>query len=477
MPQTYCRDDPVSGRWSGVNRLLTEYEVDDNFYTVIQRVVTLENNSSTTVSISFITLTGNELTFTMTDHTTRGPFTVPQATFVGRGAWQANTSYAVNNTFDINGTLYLVIFQDPGQSTFDANANDGMGHNYFSPMITVPGSALPTGGAVGMMLYKTDGHDFDVSWKYPVPVGGSAGQVLTKVNSTDFNMGWTSITATLVGAVSSPPASPGGAAGQVLATVDGTSTNTEWVWQTSAGVNAPPPSPAGIAGQLLATVDGTTTNMMWVDAGGGGGGGGGYPDSTITALGDSGTVTMDGSLGDVFTTSPTTDILINGTNPTAGQIYTVLITTANASGFKVQFGSDFGNYRGDVYLPKESDATLTISFRGDGSQFWEMGRAADEQLTALGTTGTVSISTDYAEVQSISPTGDCTLNAISAGGPNRRLSLVVTTSGTSNHVLTFGTNFKSTGTLATGTVSGKVFTVNFVSDGTNLNETSRTTAM
>lgn len=44
--------------------------------------------------------------------------------------------------------------------------------------------------------------------------------------------------------------------------------------------------------------------------------------------------------------------------------------------------------------------------------------------------------------------------------------------------LTRGANYKTTATLATGIVSGKVFTVSFVCvDGTNWYETSRTTAM
>ncbi|MDP2941988.1 MAG: hypothetical protein Q8O36_00520, partial [Candidatus Omnitrophota bacterium] len=59
----------------------------------------------------------------------------------------------------------------------------------------------------------------------------------------------------------------------------------------------------------------------------------------------------------------------------------------------------------------------------------------------------------------------------------QKINLVITTSGTSSFTLTFGSNFKSTGTLATGTVSAKVFVVSFVSDGTNLNEVARTTAM
>lgn len=70
-----------------------------------------------------------------------------------------------------------------------------------------------------------------------------------------------------------------------------------------------------------------------------------------------------------------------------------------------------------------------------------------------------------------------TINAPSPVVPNQRLVLVITTSGTTSFTLTFGTNFKSTGTLATGTVSGKVFVIEFISDGVNYNEVARTTAM
>ncbi len=70
-----------------------------------------------------------------------------------------------------------------------------------------------------------------------------------------------------------------------------------------------------------------------------------------------------------------------------------------------------------------------------------------------------------------------TINAASVPTNSQRISIVITTSGTTSYVVTFGTNFKSTGTLTTGTVSGKVFVIDFVSDGTNFNEIARTVAM
>lgn len=93
------------------------------------------------------------------------------------------------------------------------------------------------------------------------------------------------------------------------------------------------------------------------------------------------------------------------------------------------------------------------------------------------TSGTpISINPTNGETQTLTPGASLTLNAV-AVLPNKKLYFVFTTSGTTSYTITFGTNFKSTGTLATGTSSGKVFTVSFVGDGVNYNEIARTTAM
>lgn len=55
--------------------------------------------------------------------------------------------------------------------------------------------------------------------------------------------------------------------------------------------------------------------------------------------------------------------------------------------------------------------------------------------------------------------------------------LSILTSGTTSYTITFGTGFKTTGTLATGTVSARYFNITFVSDGTDLIETARTVAI
>lgn len=101
---------------------------------------------------------------------------------------------------------------------------------------------------------------------------------------------------------------------------------------------------------------------------------------------------------------------------------------------------------------------------------------ASIKLATPATTGTMTVNMGNADAQTVTPTGACTFNA-SGGQAGNKSSFVVTTSGTSSFTLTFGTNFKTTGTLATGTVSGKTFTISFAYDGTNWCETSRTTAM
>src|SRR2546422_634088 len=75
------------------------------------------------------------------------------------------------------------------------------------------------------------------------------------------------------------------------------------------------------------------------------------------------------------------------------------------------------------------------------------------------------------------PTGAMTYNG-SGGVIGQILSFVITTSGTSSFALTFGTNIKSTGTLATGTTTAKMFVVTFRCYATGLwAEMGRTVAM
>lgn len=92
------------------------------------------------------------------------------------------------------------------------------------------------------------------------------------------------------------------------------------------------------------------------------------------------------------------------------------------------------------------------------------------------TSGTMSVTMDTA-VKTITPTGACTFNA-SGGVAGQLVTFAILTSGTSSFTLTWSTNFKVTGTLATGTVSGRRFSVTFrCVNGTLWQEIGRTAAM
>lgn len=89
------------------------------------------------------------------------------------------------------------------------------------------------------------------------------------------------------------------------------------------------------------------------------------------------------------------------------------------------------------------------------------------------TTGTMTVSMTT-DIVTITPTGACTFNA-SGGTTGRELTFSITTSGVSTFTLTWGTNFRKTGTLATGATSARFFTVTFrCLDGTVWSEIART---
>lgn len=79
-------------------------------------------------------------------------------------------------------------------------------------------------------------------------------------------------------------------------------------------------------------------------------------------------------------------------------------------------------------------------------------------------------------VFTLTPTANQTITAaVTPAGT--QATIIVLTSGTSSYTQTFGTGFKATGTLATGTVDAKYFVLRFISNGTLMIETSRTAAM
>lgn len=95
-----------------------------------------------------------------------------------------------------------------------------------------------------------------------------------------------------------------------------------------------------------------------------------------------------------------------------------------------------------------------------------------EALTA----GTLALDFAAENIKAVTPNANGTFTT-TIPPKGTRCDLIITTSGGSSYTMTFGTGFKTTGTLATGTSSGKIFNIAFLSDGTSVNEVSRTTAL
>lgn len=118
---------------------------------------------------------------------------------------------------------------------------------------------------------------------------------------------------------------------------------------------------------------------------------------------------------------------------------------------------------GKVGIGKSPDSVLDVN--GQVTRlFTNVGTNTVAQALATNHVSQVTISANITLTTTVPPAGTTAR-------------VIIVTSGTTSRTVTFGTGFKTTGTLSTGTVSGRRFVVTFVSDGTQLLETSRTLAI
>jgi hypothetical protein len=333
---------------------LSAAQFDGNTDDLNGRIIALEDSPPEAVSIDSISVTGDQMTFTMTDASTLGPFTLPVAFENDRVNWTPLTVYAVNDTFGVAGTFYRVIFAHTSGLTFDPGANDGLGHDFYRAVFSAPSNALPDSGLRGQNLRKASDSNYDTEW--------------------------------------------------------GFDDASETTFEPSSSSNLVSDNVADALEELEALIASAVAAVHF----------------------DATEITFDPSSASGLISTNVSDALDELATRTV----------------------DFTDLTGTISAIQSRPTTVT----------------------SLGTTGTVSLDPDLGDVFSITPTGNVTLNAASAPA-GAKITLVVTTSGTSSFNITPTTNFKSTGALATGTVSAKTFSINFVGNGTNLVETSRTAAM
>lgn len=161
MAITYRTTDLAQwGAGQGSN--LSAAQVDANFWTLYQAIQSVTAQAG--VGVASATVSGDQLSFGLTDGTTLGPYTLPTVTLNPRGNWSASTAYAVNDVVSASGNVYLVTFAHTSGATFSAGANDGAGHDYYGLLFNIPGNTLPVGGATGQVLKKNSATNYDTGW-------------------------------------------------------------------------------------------------------------------------------------------------------------------------------------------------------------------------------------------------------------------------------------------------------------------------
>lgn len=205
---------------------------------------------------------------------------------------------------------------------------------------------------------------------------------------------------------------------------------------------------------------------------------------SVLGSGDLPITSVSGNAGTA--TALATPRTINGTNFDGTSNITITASAATLTGTLA--ASSFPALTGDITTSAGSLATAigaskvtntmlagSIDLTTKVTGILPFANNAGTTAATSATTGTITVNLTTTII-TCTPTGAMTLNG-SGGVTGQRLTFVFTTSGVSSFVITFGTNFKSTGTLATGTTTAKIFAVSFLcTNGTQWVEQSRTAA-
>lgn len=281
------------------------------------------------------------------------------------------------------------------------------------------------------------GHDFYATMMSSpgnaLPTGGAAGMFLKKSSSTDYAVSWSYVLPN------------GGTANQVLAKSSSTDQAVAWITLGATMVSFSPSTASGLTSNNVAGA------LEEVEA---------SIDAKIaTALG-----TFGGSLDAL------SDVQFATGDPQFGAL--LFFGGTKWAGTAEPNTGDFLKFDGSAWAP----VAPTFAMMTDNLS---VSQRVDTTLTNLGSSvsGGVTVDLSVGMVYSLDPNGNITLNAASTGYTCQEITILIYQFTTTAITVTFGTNFRTTGTLALGTTNNKVFVVKFVNNGGTWLEVSRTTAM
>jgi len=207
-------------------------------------------------------------------------------------------------------------------------------------------------------------------------------------------------------------------------------------------------------------------------------------------------IDSSGNVG-IGTSSPTATLNVNGPSqftgtgvsfPTAGSGIEIVGAPSGGTNFIVAF-----NRTGSTWQNLEINSAQTVFGTGGTERMridsaGNVGIGLSSPATKLDVDGQISgkfadvgtntaaqdLATNHVSQVTISAATTLTTTVPPAG---TQAMVIIVTSGTTSRTVTFGTGFAATGTLATGTAANRRFVVSFVSDGTQLLESSRTAAI
>lgn len=123
----FVTDDADWG--TGTGTPLPAADIDRNFFTLAEKVKSLQDDPPTAVDISNIVVVGRQFKIYLSDGTEFGPYNLPIAQFNWRSEWFPDVDYLELDLVTVKGQgLFVVTTNHHSASTFDPNAVDGGGH-------------------------------------------------------------------------------------------------------------------------------------------------------------------------------------------------------------------------------------------------------------------------------------------------------------------------------------------------------------